>query len=200
MAEKKKITFNFSWIYFLILIGIGYLLFNNQRNSAPEKIEWTQVQTMIREGDVAEISFVRNDYKGEVKIRPEKLAKYTELFPGGNPPGRPPHFYFLVSSKFDPETTFEALNAQLTPVEQFKVVIKNEDHIWSDIMQMILPLLILIVFWVLMFRGMNRGMGGPGGGGGMNPFNAGKANTREADKNDVKVTFKDVAGLYGAKE
>ena len=89
MAEKKKITFNFSWIYFLILIGIGYLLFNNQRNSAPEKIEWTQVQTMIREGDVAEISFVRNDYKGEVKIRPEKLAKYTDLFPGGNPPGRP---------------------------------------------------------------------------------------------------------------
>lgn len=200
MAEKKKITFNFSWLYFLILIGIGYLLFNNQRNSAPEKIEWTQVQTMIREGDVAEISFVRNDYKGEVKIRPEKLAKYTELFPGGNPPGRPPHFYFLVSSKFDPETTFAALNDQLTPVEQFKVVIKNEDHIWGEIMQMILPLVILIVFWMLLFRGMNRGMGGPGGGGGMNPFNAGKANTREADKNDVKVTFKDVAGLYGAKE
>ena len=200
MAEKKKITFNFSWLYFLILIGIGYLLFNNQRNSAPEKIEWTQVQTMIREGDVAEISFVRNDYKGEVKIRPEKLAKYTELFPGGNPPGRPPHFYFLVSSKFDPETTFAALNDQLTPVEQFKVVIKNEDHIWGEIMQMILPLVILIVFWMLLFRGMNRGMGGPGGGGGMNPFNAGKANTREADKNEVKVTFKDVAGLYGAKE
>jgi len=200
MAEKKKITFNFSWLYFLILIGIGYLLFNNQRNSAPEKIEWTQVQTMIREGDVAEISFVRNDYKGEVKIRPEKLAKYTELFPGGNPPSRPPHFYFLVSSKFDPETTFGALNAQLTPVEQFKVVIKNEEHIWGEILQMFFPILIIIVFWMLMFRGMNRGMGGPGAGGGMNPFNAGKANTREADKNDVKVTFKDVAGLYGAKE
>ena len=200
MAEKKKITFNFSWLYFLILIGIGYLLFNNQRNSAPEKIEWTQVQTMIREGDVAEISFIRNDYKGEVKVRPEKLAKYTELFPGGNPPGRPPHFYFLVSSKFDPETTFAALNDQLTPVEQFKVVIKNEDHIWGEVLQMLLPLVILIAFWMLLFRGMNRGMGGPGGGGGMNPFNAGKANTREADKNEVKVTFKDVAGLYGAKE
>ena len=199
MAEKKKITFNFSWLYFLILIGIGYLLFNNQRSSAPEKIEWTEVQGMIRSGDVAEISFVRNDFKGEIKIRPEKLSKYADKFQGGTPPRRAPQFYFLVSSKFDPEVTFESLNQELTPVEQFKVVIKNEDHMWMDIFQMIFPLLILILFWMLMFRGMNRGVGGPGGGA-MNPFNAGKANTRETDKNDVKVTFKDVAGLYGAKE
>ena len=200
MAEKKKISFNFSWLYFLILLGIGYLLFNNQRSSAPEKIEWAEVQTMIAEGDVAQIDFVRNDYKGEIKLRPEKLSKYESKFPGGNPPRRAPHFYFLVSSKFDPEATFGALNAQLTPVEQFKVVIKNEDHIWGDIFQMVFPLLIFILFWVWMFRGMNRGMGGGPGAGGMNPFNVGKANTREADKNETKVTFKDVAGLYGAKE
>ena len=199
MAEKKKISFNLSWLYFLLLIGIGYLLFNNQRSGDPEKIEWAEVQSMIRSGDVAEISFVRNDFKGEVKIRPERLSKYADKFQGGTPPRRAPHFYFLVSTKFDPEVTFESLNQELTPVEQFKVVIKNEDHMWMDIFQMIFPLLILILFWVLMFRGMNRGVGGPGGGG-MNPFNAGKANTREADKNEVKVTFKDVAGLYGAKE
>ena len=208
MADNKKdpkkvfsFRFNLSWLYFLLLIGVGYLLFSNQRSAAPEKIEWTDVQEMIREGDVAEISFIRNDFKGEVKIRPEKLSKYADKFQGGTPPRRAPHFYFLVSTKFDPEVTFGALNEELTPVEQFKVVIKNEEHMWMDIFQMVFPLLIFILFWVWMFRGMNRGMGGgPGGAGGMNPFNAGKANTREADKNEVKVTFKDVAGLYGAKE
>ena len=202
MADNKKnrkIGFNFSWLYFLLFIGIGYLLFSNQRSSDPEKVEWQQVQEMIRQGDVAEISFVRNDFKGEVKIRPERLAKYADQFRGGTPPRRAPHFYFLVSSKFDPEVTFEQLNAELSPVEQFKVVIRNEEHIWMDIFQMFIPLLILIVFWILMFRGMNRGAGGPGTGG-FNPFNTGKATPREAGKDDVKVTSKDVAGLYGAKE
>ncbi len=202
MADEKKnrkISFNFSWLYFLLFLGIGYLLFNSQRSADPEKVEWQQVQEMIRQGDVAEISFVRNDFKGEVKIRPERLAKYTDLFRGGTPPRRAPHFFFLVSSKFDPEATFEQLNSELTDIEKFKVVIRNEDHIWMDIFQMFVPLLILVVFWVLMFRGMNRGAGGPGTGG-FNPFNTGKATPREAGKDDQKVTFKDVAGLYGAKE
>ncbi len=208
MAEKGKdpqgrkifsVNINFSWLYFIILLGIGYLLFNNQKSAEPEKIEWTDVQEMIRQGDVAEITFVRNDFKGEVKVRPERLAKYSDKFRGGVPPRRAPQFYFLVSTKFDPEVSFAALNEELTPVDRFKVVIRNEEHMWMDILQAILPLVILIVFWVLLFRGMNRGPGG-GPGGGMNPFNTGKSTARETEKGDVNVTFKDVAGLYGAKE
>jgi len=197
----RKIIINFSWLYILLLVGIGYLLMRNQQSASPEKIEWTEVQSMITSGDVAEISFIRNDFKGEVKVKADRLAKYADKFPGGNPPRRSPHFYFLVSTKFDPETSFQQLNAQLVPADQFKVVIKNEDHIWGEVFQMLFPLLIFILFWVWMFRGMNRGMGGQGGpGGGFNPFNTGKSTARETEKGDVKVTFKDVAGLYGAKE
>lgn len=199
---KKTISFNFSWFYVLLLIGIGYMLFSNQRTAAPEKIEWAEVQNMIESGDVSEITFIRNDFKGEVKVRPERLAKYSDKFHGGQPPRRAPHFYFLVSTKFDPETQFQELNSKLVPQDQFKVIMKNQERVWMDILQMILPLLILVVFWVLMFRGMNRGAGGPGGpgGGGFNPFNTGKSTAKEAEKGQVNVTFKDVAGLYGAKE
>ena len=198
---KKTISFNFSWFYILLLLGIGYMLFSNQRTAAPEKIEWTDVQNMIENGDVAEITFIRNDFKGEVKVRPERLAKYSDKFHGGQPPRRAPHFYFLVSTKFDPEVQFQQLNSTLVPQDQFKVVMKNQERVWMDILQMILPLLILVLFWVLMFRGMNRGAGGPGGpGGGFNPFNTGKSTAKEAEKGQVNVTFKDVAGLYGAKE
>ena len=53
--------------------------------------------------------------------------------------------------------------------------------------------------WVFMFRGMNRNMGGGSGGpGGI--FNVGKAPGKLAEKDSIKVTFKDVAGLYGAKD
>ena len=209
MANQKKdpggrkifqVRFNLSWLYFLLLVGIGYLLMNSTRSAEPEKIEWADVQSMIQEGDVAEITFVRNDYKGEVKVRPEKLGKYTDKFRSGAVPKRAPQFYFLVSSKFDPETSFGALNEGLPVESRFKVVIRNEEHIWMDIFQMAFPLLLFILFWVWMFRGMNRGVGGGPGAGGFNPFNTGKSTAREAEKGEVKVTFKDVAGLYGAKE
>ena len=193
-------TLNLSWVYLLIFLGIGYMLFRNQSTSEPAKIEWAEVQEMIGQGDISEIVFIRNDFKGEIKVRPERLAKYTDHFHGGIPPKRAPHFYFLVSSKFDPEVTFGDLNAGLPVESRFKVIIKNQDHIWGDILQMLLPLLILILFWVLIFRGMNRGAGGGPGTGGFNPFNTGKSTARETEKGDVKVTFKDVAGLYGAKE
>jgi cell division protease FtsH len=200
--KGRKVIVNLSWLYILLFIGIGYLLFRNQQSASPEKIEWTEVQGMIRSGDVAEITFVRNDFKGEVKVKADRLAKYTDKFAGGNVPRRAPHFYFLVSTKFDPEVSFAQLNAELEPGDQFKVVIRNEEHIWGEVLQMIVPLLLFILFWVWIFRGMNRGagMGGPGGPGGFNPFNTGKSTAKEADKNEVKVTFKDVAGLYGAKE
>ena len=64
---------------------------------------------------------------------------------------------------------------------------------------LLIPLVLLIVLWVWMFRSMNAQRGG-GGAGGMNPFNVGKATGKLTDKDKINVTFKDVAGLYGAKE
>ena len=208
MADNKKdpkggktfrVSFNFSWLYLLLIGGIAWLLFSNQQSSEPQKIEWQQVQTMAQSGDIEEIVFVRNDIRGEIKVRPERLAKYADQFPGGAVPRRAPHFYFLVSARFDPEENFAKLNENLPVGDQFKVVIQNADHTWAELAQWIFPTLLLILFWVWMFRSMNRGAGGAGGGMG-NPFNVGKATGKLADKDEVKVTFKDVAGLYGAKE
>ena len=197
--KPARFSFNFSWLYLLLIFGIGWLLFNNQQSADPKKIEWQQVQTMAESGDIEEIVFVRNDIRGEVKVRPERLAKYADQFPNNTVPRRAPHFYFLVSARFDPEENFAKLNENLPVGDQFKVVIQNADHTWAELAQWIFPTLLLILFWVWMFRGMNRGAGGAGGGMG-NPFNVGKATGKLADKDDVKVTFKDVAGLYGAKE
>ena len=69
---------------------------------------------------------------------------------------------------------------------------------WSELLQFILPLLIIVVFWIFIMRRMS---GGGAGGGGGQIFNIGKSKARLFDeKNDIKTTFKDVAGLEGAKE
>ena len=195
------VRINLSWIFYLLLIvSIGWMLFSN-RGVQAEKIEWAQVEKMILDGDVKEIKYVRNDYRGTVSLRPESVAKYSSLYPGGVPPKSSPHFFFLTSTKFDPETLFSELNSGLPADHQVKLVIENDAKIWSGILEWIVPMVLLILFWVFLMRGMTRNMGGgPGGPGGMNPFNVGKASGKLADKDKVNVSFKDVAGLYGAKE
>ena len=69
----------------------------------------------------------------------------------------------------------------------------------TDILGWIVPLLLLVVFWIVIMRVMGRGMGGGGGAGSI--FNIGKSRAQLYDKNSssVNVTFKDVAGLEEAK-
>lgn len=193
-----RINIGLSWLYIPLLVGLLYLAFFSG-GSNPQKAEWSDVKEMIVSGDVKDILFIRNDFKGEVTIKPDKLAKYSERF-GGKVPSASPHFWFYVSNKFDPEAEFDRLNSELPADSQVKIIMENDDNVWGHIMDWFLFPILLIAMWIFMFRGFNRNMG-PGGAGGQGGiFNVGKSTGRLADKDTVKVTFKDVAGLYGAKE
>jgi len=193
----KTFSFSISWFY-IILLGVIIWMMFGKGGGDPQKIEWEDVKTSILKGDVQQIDFVRNDYQGSVTIRPDRLASYSSLF-GGKIPSKSPHFIFLVSTSFNPEAVFEDLNAQLQPEQRFKVVMTSNSHMWGNLVEWIVFPIILILMWVFMFRSMGRGLnGGAGPGGGI--FSVGKAVGKMADKKDQKVTFKDVAGLYGAKE
>ena len=199
--KRRVIKINLSWFYILLLVGLGWMLLGN-RSPQPVKVEWAQVKQMIREGDIKEIHFVRNDYKGAITLRPERAAKYADLFPQGQLPAKSPQFTFLVSASFNAEQEFESLNSALPAESQVKIVMENDSKNWIQWLEWLIWPLLLILMWVWMFRGMNRMNGGPGGSGG-GPggiFNVGKSTGKLANKKDVKVTFKDVAGLYGAKE
>lgn len=193
-----RINIGLSWLYIPILVGLLYLAFFSG-GSNPQKAEWSDVKEMVASGDVKDILFIRNDFKGEVTIKPDKLAKYSERF-GGKVPSASPHFWFYVSNKFDPEAEFDRLNSELPADSQVKIIMENDDNVWGHIMDWFLFPILLIAMWIFMFRGFNRNMG-PGGAGGQGGiFSVGKSTGRLADKDTVKVTFKDVAGLYGAKE
>ena len=206
MAEEKKgkngrkpirIVFNVSWIYMLLVLGIIWMFFN-QGGSNPQKIEWDEFKTMASSGDVKEVVFVRNDFEGRVTMRPDRIEKYADKF-GGTVPKKSPHFIFLVSGSFNAEEMFGELNASLPDDDRFKVIIENNSKVWGTVIEWLIFPVILVLMYFLMFRGLSRNMGGGGAGpGGI--FNVGKSTGKLAEKNDQKVTFKDVAGLYGAKE
>lgn len=202
MSKEKKpkiVRINLTWLYVLLLGGIFYLSFKDSASSKAQSTEWGNVKEMILDGDVKSITFVRNNYKGQVTLYPESLTKYTEEFKG-KVPSRSPHFTFLVSDHFDVEKEIEALNAQLPEDKQVKLAITHESNFWGSILDWIFPLVLIILMYVMMFRSMRNISGGGGAGGGFNPMNVGKAQGKMTDKNKVNVTFKDVAGLYGAKE
>lgn len=204
MNKKKKVKvvrLNLSWLYLLLVGGIFYLLFKDGAAANPQKTEWATVREMALAGDVKEVDFVRNEYKGLVTLKGESLEKYASDF-GGKLPVRSPHYVFLATDHFDVEKEVASLNAELEKENQVKLVINQGNNFWSNIMDWIFPLVLIILMYVMMFRAFRPmgGQGGQGGGGGFNPFNVGKAQGKLADKDKVDVTFKDVAGLYGAKE
>ncbi len=199
VPPKKPIKVNLgvSWIYIILLIGIGWMFFN-QGGPNPQKEEWADVKAQWLAGDIKEVVFIRNKFDGQVTVRPDKIEKYADKF-GGTVPKKSPHFFFSVTPSFNAEETFEELNSQLPEDEKVKVVVESHESMWSILEWLIFPLL-LILMWVFMFRGIGRNMGGGGPGGPGGIFNVGKSTGKLAEKDSIKVTFKDVAGLYGAKD
>ena len=205
MANKKKKQSGSSRplltiTYIALLLALSYFMFfsgdGKSSNSRPVKVELDEIYALADSGDIKQIEFSRDKYEGTVTLKQECLTKHKDLF-GGKVPNKSPHLTFLVSAAFNPEESFGALNERLPEDRRFKLVMTKDDRAWGQVLEWILMPLMLILMWVMMFRMMNRG-GAPGGSGGI--FNVGKSTGKMADKNQVKVNFKDVAGLYGAKE
>ena len=41
-----KVRINLSWLYLLLLIGIGWMLLG-QRGASPQKVEWAEVHSLL---------------------------------------------------------------------------------------------------------------------------------------------------------
>ena len=200
--QKKTMKFRIKWIYLILLGCICWMIFSDDEAN-PQKAEWPEIQMMWKNGDISEVTYIRNEYEGHVKVKPDSLAKYAPLF-GNKVPTKAPHFTFLVSDKFNAESEFNALNDSLAAKDSsyltngnfVKYIVETEESWWSMFEWLLFPLLFLLM-WFFMFRGVNKNMGSGGPGG---IFNVGKSTGKLAEKDSMKVTFKDVAGLYGAKD
>lgn len=76
---------------------------------------------------------------------------------------------------------------------------KDDFNWWGEVITLFLPIAIFVGIWIFFMRRMSKGAGGGGGGGGI--FNVGKSKAKLFDKeSNIKITFKDVAGLAEAKQ
>ena len=105
-------------------------------------------------------------------------------------------FYFNIGSVDSFKADLEKSEAQSG--QSVVLSFENEKPWYDSWLMGLLPWVVMIGVWFLIMRGMARGGGGAGGG----IMNVGKARAQEFDKEDPdkRVTFKDVAGLAGAKQ
>ncbi|MBO7284958.1 MAG: ATP-dependent zinc metalloprotease FtsH [Bacteroidales bacterium] len=191
---------SYIWIIYLIFTGTLFYLISANTGSNPKNTQWFEVkEKMIPQGDVEKITFVSNLHKAEVFIKKDSLSKYVNKYFSGKAPKSGPHFIFQVSENFNPEEEFEKARMQLPMDNRFTFnTEERKDYLGTILEWLLFPMLMFGLLWFLMFRPMQKGMGGNGGGGGI--FNVGKSQAKLYEKdNNVRVTFKDVAGLEEAK-
>lgn len=108
-----------------------------------------------------------------------------------------PHYYFEIGDVQQFADDLREAEKTFPENERVSVEYITQRNYFSDILISILPFVLLIGVWMFFMRRMGGGSGGSGGG---QIFNIGKSRAQLFDKEaNVKITFKDVAGLDEAK-
>ena len=200
MADNKKpsgLKFSPWWITGAIIFMFVLLdIFFSKGFQDPTKISSSKFDELLNSGQIEKV-IVFNKVEAEAYLTAAALKQKSNskvakdpVFGGAN---KGPHYLFEIADAQNFENKLiKAKTANKLKDYDFKI--KSD---WTEYIVGFLPMLLLIGVWLFFMRRMS---GGAGGGGGQ-IFNIGKSRAKLFDeKEDVKTTFKDVAGLEGAKE
>ena len=197
--DKKPKRSPLTWLYYAVMVGLVIFFFfpTGGKKGADKDLSYTKFTAYINNDAIASVT-VYDDNTAKAKIRPESYALvFGNQEAGENVKGE---LNAVIPTVEEFAKYIDSVNVKRK--EQGKAAIdvsyaKSKDH-WYLILVNILPFLLIVLFFVWMSRGMANAAGGGGPGG---IFNVGKAKAEVFDKDKKnKVTFKDVAGLAGAKQ
>ena len=204
MANKKKNNkskINIYWFYASVvffILSIGLLGGDSGlQNTQPTDI--STFENYLRNGDISKVAIINQRYarvtlnENALDKDIHKSAKAKNFLGQDNLAG--PHYQFEIGT---PEL-FETKLQEIRDSENlnFSIEFTTMENRWLDVLLGFLPIIIIIGIWIFLMRRMSGGSGGAGG----QIFNIGKSKAKLFDQNtEVKITFKDVAGLEGAKE
>jgi cell division protease FtsH len=201
----KPPKFNIMWLYAVIILGLFVVqyLFSSTNTKT---ISYQKFETeMLKTGDVEKLVTYKNGdlYSIDVFIKKDRLnqKKYEDVKPKGNFNASPngPQYTFTSATFESFENKIKEAEKDLPANQRTPIVPETRESPWTGwFMSFILPVLLLIAFWMFIMKRMG---GGAGGGGGGQIFNIGKSKATLFDKeSQVSITFNDVAGLEEAKQ
>ncbi|MGK0126971.1 MAG: ATP-dependent metalloprotease FtsH [Candidatus Azotimanducaceae bacterium] len=189
--------FNSYWIYAIVLaILLGFQFIKGVSNITDD-LSKNDFKTMLMDNDIKDIIIVNQDV-AHITLKEDVLQKnrYKDI---GKPSllkdANAPHYIYDFGDLQNFEDELSSKKSELDL--DFDTKSKKQANIMAEIIGW-LPFILLIGLWIFFMRRMS---GGGSGGGGSQIFNIGKSKAKLFDKDQkVNTTFKDVAGLVGAKE
>ena len=201
MSKNTKKPSKYSWIFYTaILVFIAVNLFGGLAFNSTEKTTTSQLEEFMKQGDVAKVVIITNTRQAKVYLTPEALSKEVHSKVSEGP--------LLPSASLSPQyvldfgdlQNFENSINQLKTEYALSTVLDydKENNYLLELLISILPFVLIIGVWIFLMRRMS---GSGGGGAGGQIFSIGKSKAKLFDeKKDTRTSFKDVAGLEGAKE
>ena len=190
--KKKIVTFNLYWIYAVIFFVLIALYVSNDTVNQKE-LNWTEFQTLAADDAFEQMTVFNRRNVVEATVRDSKIKQV--FGPNANKTEKTSRVLVTIPSadKFSDFFDKAVADNKITTKVRFE---EGDDTIWSFIVSFG-PMLLLVGVWIFLMRRMSGGSGaGPGG-----VFSVGRSKAQLFDKETgPKVTFKDVAGLAGAKE
>ena len=195
--DPKKFKFKIYWIYAVIFVFFLGLQFINTDVTKPTNFKDFN-NKMLQQGKVEKITII-NKEKVFIYIKKEFLSeeefKNVSKQPIGESLNRGPHYFFEIGSVETFNQDLKDAQKDLDYEDKISPTYETKKDIFGDILGWILPLVFFIAVWLFIMKRMSGGAGG-----GSQIFSIGKTKGKLVDKANIKVTFKDVAGLEGAKE
>ena len=181
--------------YTLAFAFLGFWLFGpKDGEGASKNLSYTKLTAYIESGAVEKIE-VTDDLQATAHVKPQS---YTLVFgtqaDGEKAKGK---LHTQVPSLEEFSKYMDGVNASRKADGQAAIDVsytKSKEY-WYVILINVLPIALMILFFVY----LSRGMGSMSSGGGIFGVGRAKAQLFDTNKKD-KVTFQDVAGLYGAKQ
>ena len=196
----------FNWFFPILIAAVLLFFFTNMNSdSGSNSLDEEGFYQMLQQGKIQDVMIYKDTEKADVFLT--KAAK-TELANKQVAKDKSPFSTFDFAPKPDYTLSFGDLQLFLEKFDKIKqenpaIPTKKDYGIGKNPMTELLFtavfwLAIMALFYFVIFRKM---MGGGGGGPGGQIFSIGKSRAKLFDeKEKVQVTFKDVAGLEGAKE
>lgn len=189
--------FNMSWIYLIILIALGVMLFTDGGKTLGEtstkNASYSNFKAYVDRGYASKVVVNKSESKLRMYVY---SANVRDVFhQSSQQVGAEP----CVEVTYGSVDQVEAFLNEEKLAGKFKGELLYEVDTQSGIMNLLLniaPIAFFIFLWMFL---MGRIGGGGGGVGGV--FNVGRSKARIYEKGDsVGITFKDVAGQVGAKQ
>ena len=208
--SNKKPWFSFIYIYLLIGLFLIVYYVMSIGTASPRDVSDMEFNQMVKNREIDHVDYVRKDDRVNIFLKQDAL-KSNPAYEKVKDNTTGPQYYMTVTdlkvfndnlkevkenaiqSRLEKDSTLSA--SDISSEYDFPTKQDNTKSWGWELIIWVLPTLMIFVLLIWSMRSMRGGMGGGG-----NIFNIGKSRAQEFDeKSGQLVTFKDVAGLEGAK-